>query len=58
MGLGKTVQIVSFLAGIHYSNMNQLPSIIVCPTTIMIQWKLEFQKWWPHLRVEIPFFIG
>lgn len=53
MGLGKTIQVVCFIAGLQYSGMIQLPCLICCPTTIMTQWQLEFQRWWPHIRVEI-----
>ncbi|KAK2714735.1 hypothetical protein QYM36_009077 [Artemia franciscana] len=61
MGLGKTVQIVAFLAGIAYSNLydKQLsirglgPVLIVTPTTVMYQWVREFHTWWPPARVAI-----
>ncbi|KAI8388380.1 SNF2 family N-terminal domain-containing protein [Radiomyces spectabilis] len=55
MGLGKTIQIIAFLAGIYYSKVlgPGLPSMIVCPATVMKQWIQEFHHWWPPLRVAI-----
>ncbi|KAJ2845871.1 DNA repair protein rhp26, partial [Coemansia brasiliensis] len=53
MGLGKTVQIVSFLGSLYHSRMLALPSIVVCPATLMRQWVHEFHTWCPMLRVAI-----
>lgn len=52
MGLGKTVQVTAFLGALHFSNMYK-PSIIVCPVTLLRQWKREVQKWYPRFHVEI-----
>ncbi|XP_031372602.1 protein CHROMATIN REMODELING 8 [Punica granatum] len=52
MGLGKTVQVLSFLGALHFSNMYK-PSIVVCPVTLLRQWKREAQKWYPRFHVEI-----
>lgn len=48
MGLGKTAQILGFLDSIP--NRNQ-PSIVVCPKTLLLTWKMEAQKFTPHLKV-------
>ncbi|PIA36360.1 hypothetical protein AQUCO_03400330v1 [Aquilegia coerulea] len=52
MGLGKTIQVLSFLGALHFSKMYK-PSIIICPVTLLRQWKREAQKWYPSFRVEI-----
>lgn len=52
MGLGKTVQVLSFLGALHFSNMYQ-PSVVICPVTLLRQWKREAKKWYPSFRVEI-----
>ncbi|KAL4596505.1 hypothetical protein ACB092_12G167800 [Castanea dentata] len=52
MGLGKTIQVLSFLGALHFSNMYK-PSIIVCPVTLLRQWKREAQKWYPKFHVEL-----
>ncbi|KAI8523062.1 hypothetical protein RHMOL_Rhmol13G0045500 [Rhododendron molle] len=52
MGLGKTIQVLSFLGALHFSNLYK-PSIIVCPVTLLRQWKREAQKWYPNFHVEL-----
>ncbi|KAB5557582.1 hypothetical protein DKX38_008491 [Salix brachista] len=52
MGLGKTIQVLSFLGALHFSNMYK-PSIVVCPVTLLRQWKREAQKWYPRFHVEL-----
>lgn len=52
MGLGKTIQVLSFLGALHFSNMYK-PSIIVCPVTLLRQWRREARKWYPSFHVVI-----
>lgn len=52
MGLGKTVQVLSFLGSLHFSVMYK-PSIIICPVTLLRQWKREAKAWYPNFHVEI-----
>ncbi|KAA8543382.1 hypothetical protein F0562_021123 [Nyssa sinensis] len=52
MGLGKTIQVLSFLGALHFSNMYK-PSIVICPVTLLRQWKREAQKWYPSFHVGI-----
>lgn len=52
MGLGKTIQVLVFLAGLHNSGM-YIPSIVICPVTLLRQWKREAKKWYPAFNVEI-----
>lgn len=40
-GLGKTVQALSFL----YRNLDALPALIVCPSSLKINWRRETKKW-------------
>lgn len=53
MGLGKTVQIVTFLAALDYSGKLESSVIIIAPATVLRQWKREFRTWWPRFRVRI-----
>lgn len=53
MGLGKTVQIVAFLAALNYSDKLPGSVIVLAPTTVLCQWYREFRKWWPRFRVRI-----
>ncbi|KAB2602304.1 DNA repair protein rhp26 [Pyrus ussuriensis x Pyrus communis] len=52
MGLGKTIQVLSFLGALHFSQMYKL-SIIICPVTLLRQWKREAKKWYPSFHVEL-----
>ncbi|VVB06815.1 unnamed protein product [Arabis nemorensis] len=52
MGLGKTVQVLSFLGALHFSKMYK-PSIVICPVTLLRQWRREAHKWYPDFHVEI-----
>lgn len=53
MGTGKTIQIISFLAGLLYSGKLTKSVVIVCPATVMKQWVQEFHRWWPPFRVAL-----
>jgi DNA excision repair protein ERCC-6 len=53
MGLGKTIQMISYLAGLHYSRKWKGPVIVVAPATLMKQWVSEFHRWWQPFRVSI-----
>ncbi|CAN0886023.1 Protein CHROMATIN REMODELING 8 [Linum grandiflorum] len=52
MGLGKTIQVLSFLGALHFSNMYK-PSIVICPVTLLRQWRREACKWYPSFHVEL-----
>ena len=41
MGLGKTIQIISFIE----EDKANMPSMIVCPTSLVYNWENECQKW-------------
>lgn len=51
--VGKTIQIVSFIAALHHSGQLDKPVVVVAPATLLRQWVNEFHKWWPSLRVSI-----
>lgn len=47
MGLGKTLQIIALLC----SNNKEGQSIVICPTSLVINWRNEFEKFAPHMKV-------
>jgi superfamily II DNA or RNA helicase len=49
MGLGKTVQVLTMMAK-HADE--KLPSLIVCPASVVPVWKAEAAKFFPSLRME------
>jgi SNF2 family DNA or RNA helicase len=50
MGLGKTLQVLTLIA--HCAELDQ-SSMIVCPASVVPVWKMEIERWYPNLRVEI-----
>lgn len=51
MGLGKTVQLISYLLYLYESMVEQKPSLIICPTSVLGNWQKEFEKFAPTLKV-------
>ena len=45
MGLGKSLQMIALIL-----SLKQSPSIIVCPTTLILNWVNEFKKFAPAVR--------
>jgi SNF2 family DNA or RNA helicase len=51
MGLGKTIQTISLIAHLAGNKGIWGPHLIVVPTTIIINWEIEFKKWCPSLKI-------
>ncbi|XP_070761047.1 DNA excision repair protein ERCC-6-like [Enoplosus armatus] len=51
MGLGKTIQVISFLSGM-YDNELVKHTLLVMPTSLITNWTKEFAKWTPGMRVK------
>ncbi|VEN43099.1 unnamed protein product [Callosobruchus maculatus] len=51
MGLGKTVQIISFLAHLKEIGAAAHPHLVIVPSSTLDNWKNEFARWCPELRV-------
>ena len=52
-GLGKTAQAIRGLKAIQDSGETPFPALVVCPNTLKKNWKREFEKWWPGVKVQI-----
>ncbi|MBK8235980.1 MAG: DEAD/DEAH box helicase family protein [Deltaproteobacteria bacterium] len=50
MGLGKTVQAIALLTKAKEEEGNA-PTLIVCPTSVLLVWKQEVAKWAPSLSL-------
>ena len=50
MGLGKTLQIIAVLKS---ELKNKITSIVVCPSTLVLNWKAEIEKWCDSIKVLI-----
>jgi SNF2 family DNA or RNA helicase len=51
MGLGKTLQTLAFLKSVVERRTGKLPSLIVCPTSLVFNWVAEAAKFTPELKV-------
>ena len=51
MGLGKTVQALAHLLVEDKENRADLPSLVVAPTSLMVNWRREAEKFAPSLKV-------
>lgn len=52
MGLGKTLQIIALLESSLKSSTKK-PSIVVCPSSLVLNWKAEVEKWCGKIKVLI-----
>ena len=48
MGLGKTLQVLSYLLALKEGGQ-PLPSLIVCPASLVLNWEEECKKFTPQL---------
>ncbi|PHH66736.1 hypothetical protein CDD81_5868 [Ophiocordyceps australis] len=51
MGLGKTIQTIALLA--HLACFHEVwgPHLVVVPTSVMLNWEMEFKKWCPGFKI-------
>jgi SNF2 family DNA or RNA helicase len=52
MGLGKTLQAIATLESAN-SGAPSYPAVIVCPATLVLNWKAEYARWLPDRKVEV-----
>ena len=52
MGLGKTIQMLSIIAGYveENSNSDKRASIVICPSSLTLNWQNESQKFTNKLK--------
>ncbi len=50
MGLGKTVQMLSIIAGYVEENEDRRASIVICPSSLTLNWQSEAQKFTNKLK--------
>jgi superfamily II DNA or RNA helicase len=52
MGLGKTLQTLTWLAWLRKRhNKNPKPVLVICPASVLHNWRREAEKFTPHLKV-------
>ncbi|KNH05172.1 DNA-dependent ATPase [Perkinsela sp. CCAP 1560/4] len=50
MGLGKTFQTIAFLGTLKFERKIPGPHLVLCPLSVLGNWKKEFRAWCPALR--------
>ena len=56
MGLGKTIQTISFLSYLHHHHQLYGPFLLVVPLSTLTSWQREFETWAPDMNVVV--YIG
>ncbi|KAF2200648.1 hypothetical protein GQ43DRAFT_441374 [Delitschia confertaspora ATCC 74209] len=51
MGLGKTIQTIALLAWLAIYREVWGPHLVVVPTSVMLNWEMEFKKWCPGFKI-------
>ena len=50
MGLGKTIQLISVIQSYIETEKNSKPSMVVCPSSLSLNWKSEIEKFVPSIK--------
>ena len=50
MGLGKTIQLLAVIQSYLEEEKNPSPSIVVCPSSLSLNWKNEIDKFAPNIK--------
>lgn len=53
MGLGKTIQAISFLSYLHHAHSLYGPFLVVVPLSTIVAWQREFASWAPELNLVV-----
>ena len=51
MGLGKTLQIITLMLAAKQRGETDTPSLVVCPTSVVLGWEREIARFAPELKV-------
>ncbi|KAI5781835.1 helicase swr1 [Geopyxis carbonaria] len=51
MGLGKTIQTIALISHLACEKGDWGPHLIVVPTSVMLNWEMEFKKWAPGFKI-------
>jgi SNF2 family DNA or RNA helicase len=58
MGLGKTLQILYFLESVAHHQRKMKPVLIICPSSLIENWKDEYSKFFKQLSFNINVLTG
>jgi superfamily II DNA or RNA helicase len=51
MGLGKTLQALAWLAWLKETHQNAKPALVICPASVLHNWRREAERFAPDLKV-------
>jgi hypothetical protein len=51
MGLGKTLQTLAWLTWLRDQNRKARPALVICPASVLHNWRREAERFAPHLKV-------
>ncbi|TYH96437.1 hypothetical protein ES332_A12G177000v1 [Gossypium tomentosum] len=51
LGLGKTIQAITYLTLLKHLKNDPGPHLIVCPASVLENWEIELKKWCPSFSV-------
>src|SRR5580700_9093249 len=51
MGLGKTLQTLAWLAWLREQTKQPKPALVICPASVLHNWRREAERFTPHLKV-------
>ncbi|WP_459501886.1 DEAD/DEAH box helicase [Bacillus sp. C1] len=55
MGLGKSIQTITYLLYVKENNLQTGPALIIAPTSVLGNWQKEFERFAPNLRVQLHY---
>ncbi|MBI4332705.1 MAG: DEAD/DEAH box helicase [Chloroflexi bacterium] len=53
MGLGKTIEFIAFLLHLRQRKLLRGPSLLVCPMSVVNNWKREVERFAPSLKIMV-----
>jgi SNF2 family DNA or RNA helicase len=55
MGLGKTIQWITYLLTVKEQEHPEMPSLLICPTSVLGNWQMELKRFAPSLHVHLHY---
>ncbi|MDZ5608904.1 DEAD/DEAH box helicase [Bacillus pseudomycoides] len=55
MGLGKSIQTITYLLYVKENRLQTGPALIVAPTSVLGNWQKEFERFAPNLQVQLHY---
>jgi SNF2 family DNA or RNA helicase len=55
MGLGKTIQMITYLLAVREQEEPGVPTLLICPTSVLGNWQKELERFAPSLHVHLHY---